>query len=314
MRAAIIDCGTNTFHLLVADYNQKGDHRIIVNKKLDVKLGEGGLINNHISEAAFERGLRAFEDHKGTALSFDADTIEAYATSAIRTASNGVRFVDRVRQTTGININVIDGDREALLISKGVFFALGEINQTSLIMDIGGGSTEFILVKNKEIMWKQSFELGVSRLLQKFRPADPIRHEDIRAIEGFLDSILDPLARQLACHHPKVLIGCSGSFESLSSMILLQKYQQQIPFEIRSYQIHENDYQQLHEVLLASNMQQRYSMPGLVQARVDTIVFASVFINYIKRTFNIQEMIFCNYALKEGVLKERIEELRDPGV
>lgn len=305
-RAAIIDCGTNTFHLLVAEYEPNGSHRMLVNEKRNVKLGEGGMISNQIAAAPFERGINAFSELAQLARSFNPAMLTAFATSAIRGACNGQDFVRQVFANTGVQIRVIPGYREAELISKGVMLAMGEVSNTSLIMDIGGGSTEFILIKGKQVLWKQSFELGVSRLLQTLRPSDPITDADIKKLHSFFESTLEPLTRQISIQEPRLLIGCSGSFESLASMILRQRNGQELPWDIRSYAFDKSDYQSLHRKLLASSESQRLQMPGLVEARVDTIVYASVFIQWVRQRYSIPEMAFSNYALKEGALAEII--------
>jgi exopolyphosphatase / guanosine-5'-triphosphate,3'-diphosphate pyrophosphatase len=304
MKTAIIDCGTNTFHLLVAEYDATGHYTMLENEKRNVKLGEGRILERMIAPLPFERGLRAFHELVQLAKSHGVETISAYATAAIRSAINGADFVSQVKEKTGITIEVIDGEREALLIYKGVRLALGNLPGTTLIMDIGGGSTEFILAQGQEIIWKRSFELGVSRLLQQFQPADPIRPEDITALEKYFAQRLEPLAWQVSHHPPALLVGCSGSFESLASMILAQRYGTAFDDKSKTYHFKEADYQRLHQALLASGEESRYKMPGLVAVRVDTIVYASVFINFVKRHFNIPEMLFSNYALKEGAFSE----------
>ncbi|MFO7977715.1 MAG: hypothetical protein R6U64_03575 [Bacteroidales bacterium] len=308
MKIAVIDCGTNTFHLLVAEYDAAGNHSILVNEKRDVKLGQGGLLHGEIAPEPFERGRQAFINLAALARQYHPDVIKAFATSAIRGARNGRLLVRKILETTGIKIDVIQGSREAFLIYKGVELALGPMEETTLIMDIGGGSTEFILAKDHNILWKHSFELGVSRLLQKFNPSDPLTPEDLSALQGYFQDSLEPLTREVEIHKPQLLVGCSGSFESLSSMIQVQRYQKPLDNDIKTYHFLEDDYQWIHQRLLASDEHQRREMPGLVPARIDTIVYASVFISFVRKSFNIPRMIFSNYALKEGAFHEIMQE------
>ena len=141
MLTAIIDLGTNTFNLLIAESYPGKQYKIIYKEELPVKLGEGGITKRIISPAPFTRGIEAIKKHKTTIGKFTVQNIHAFATSAIRRASNGEEFVKTVFNETGIHINIIPGEKEAAYIYKGVKLA-GLLNdQPSLIMDIGGEST-----------------------------------------------------------------------------------------------------------------------------------------------------------------------------
>ena len=150
-RSAVIDLGTNTFNLLIMDIGSKGRYKIIFKEELDVKLGEGSINKNMISPAAFRRGLDALKKHKATIDSYEVETIDALATSAIRSAKNGANFIERALKETGIQIHTIPGEEEASIIYHGVKLAGLLEKEPSLIMDIGGGSTEFILADNSNI-------------------------------------------------------------------------------------------------------------------------------------------------------------------
>ncbi len=308
MKTAIIDCGTNTFHLLLAEHDRKGNYRVLVNDKLSVKLVEGRILQNEIAPEPFHRGLKAFEELAAKARKYKPDFLEAYATSAIRSASNGSDFVNKVFGSTGISIKVIDGDEEALLIYKGVKLAMGNIEQPILIMDIGGGSTEFILAKNNSILWKQSFKLGVARLLQTFNPSDPFTAKDIRALQAFFEKELGPLKEQIKRVAPSMLVGCSGSFESLASMIGMRFYEREPHKTLRVFPFKEREYLEIHNLLLHSDEAARYQISGLVPMRVDTIVYASIFIHFVKHHFNIPEMALSYFALKEGAFSDILKK------
>src|SRR4051812_26505417 len=173
MKIAIIDLGTNTFNLLVVEVSERG-FKEIYGTKLSVKLGEGGINKNYITAKAFERGIDALKKYKKTIRRYKAERVVALATSAIREASNGDKFINRVKVETGISIKKISGNEEAGLIYLGVRKAVKMSDKKSLIMDIGGGSTEFIIADERKIYWKKSFLLGAARLLEKFNPSDPI--------------------------------------------------------------------------------------------------------------------------------------------
>jgi exopolyphosphatase / guanosine-5'-triphosphate,3'-diphosphate pyrophosphatase len=304
MVAAIIDCGTNTFNLLIAELDIYGKYKILLNTKKSVKLGEGGLINNRITPNAFKRGIDTFCEFVELAESYNADSIKAFATSAVRSSINGPEFVKTVLEKTKIIIQVLNGDTEAQYIFKGVNLAIGKINSPVLIMDIGGGSTEFIIAEDEKVLWKKSFDLGASRLLQEFNPQDPITPDEIQKIKDYFKEILQPLAARIKKNPVQTLIGCSGSFESLADLIRHEKSEFSLNGHLYQFEI--DDFRNQHKKLIASTESQRRQMPGLVEYRVDTIVFATILIRHVIKRFKIDNLYYSSYSLKEGILADLI--------
>tara|TARA_Y100001978_G_scaffold186638_1_gene186545 strand:+ start:182 stop:1087 length:906 start_codon:yes stop_codon:yes gene_type:complete len=298
MKTAIIDLGTNTFNLLIVE-----GKTTLFKTKIAVKLGEGGITNGYIAEAPFQRGFEALKKHLQTIEAYQVDRTLAFATSAIRSASNGADFVAEVKTELGLQIEVIDGDKEAELIYLGVqqAFNLGDGNK--LIMDIGGGSTEFIICNKKEIFWKQSFQLGAARLLEHFQPQDPITSTEVKSIEGYLEETLTPLWTALQKLPCDTLVGSSGSFDTLADVIVHQFYKPSILKGKTNYDFKLSDYHWLHEYFLKSNLEERLNTPGMIPMRADMIVISTIFINYLLKRQQMQAMKLSTYALKEGVLE-----------
>ena len=186
---AIIDMGTNTFNLVIASYNNLS-FKINSIDKIVVKLGEGGISNAKISEVAQIRGLEALCLFRTTIDSQHIDQIEIYATSALRSASNSKYFLDKIYNDTGFVPDIIDGKREAEFIYEGVKAAIELNEKPDLIVDIGGGSVEFIIANRQEISWLDSFEIGAQRLKDHFHQIDPINKESINDLDKFLDNSL----------------------------------------------------------------------------------------------------------------------------
>ncbi|MGD9978217.1 MAG: hypothetical protein AB7S54_09830 [Bacteroidales bacterium] len=305
MNIAIIDLGTNTFNLLVAQSNGNGSYSILHEKKLPVKLGEGGLTKGIITPGAWQRGVDAIEKHLQTAKSFSAERYFAFATSATRNASNGKDFVDEIYRRFELKIEIIDGIREATLIYKGVRSAVDLGSKCNLIVDIGGGSNEIILANATEVFWLHSFNLGVSRLTQLFNPSDPIKPEQITAIENHIANELKPLSEAVEKYQPTKLVGSSGSFDSFRSIL---ESAGKIEFSKRTWaQIPAAEYTKLHKYLITSVREDRRKIKGLESIRVDLIVLASIFVNYLVEQFKPETMFQSEYALKEGFLSELSE-------
>jgi exopolyphosphatase/guanosine-5'-triphosphate,3'-diphosphate pyrophosphatase len=307
MRIAVIDMGTNTFNLVIADHNQL-HYSIMHHDKFVVKLGEGGINSNFIQHEPFWRAIDCVEKILDVVKSYHVAKVIAFATSAIREASNGILFVDTVDKLFGLKIEVITGDEEASLIYSGVKTALSLNHSKSLIMDIGGGSTEFIIANKDKIFWKQSFKLGAARLLDYFNPPEPITTACILDMEKFLHQELFALHEALTAHHIDELIGSSGSFDTFAEMICHQYY---FPEMLHGKTTFDFDLKYLHAVhtqLINANRTQRLAIPGLLAMRVDMIVIASVFVQYILKQYNIEKLRLSTCSLKEGVLYQMIHQ------
>lgn len=308
MRIAVIDLGTNTFNLLVAEILPGGKFRIVYNEKLPVKLGEGGINQNLITEAAFFRGVQAMEYYAGMTTDWKATQVLAFATSAVRNASNGDEFVTTVHEKTGIPIHVIDGEKEAGYIAKGVRQAVKLSSENSLVIDIGGGSTEFIILNEKETLWKQSFEIGASRLLQRFQPSDPIREEEVRAIAALITETLSPLWDAVKKYKVTELIGASGSFESLAEMVEARFGSLPGLDDATECSFNLDECEAVHSEILSSTHAQRLQMKGLIAMRVDMIVVSAVLVETVLSVTGIPRMRYSAYALKEGVLRAFLDD------
>ena len=216
-RVAIIDCGTNTFNLLVKE-KVEGKWKTLFKTKLPVKLGAGGFTENVLMPNRMARGIDALYSYKNVIDSLGVKDVRVFATSAVREASNGSEFVARVKKHLNFDMEVISGDREAELIFEGVVQTTGELKEDYLIMDIGGGSTEFIFVRNQKPLWRKSYLLGVSRLHGMLKPASRINQDDVNRLRTHLNKELQDLISFLKENPVKILVGSSGSFDTLFDM------------------------------------------------------------------------------------------------
>lgn len=303
MAIAILDFGTNTFNLLIAERQGRG-FSILHTGKQPVKLGRGGIQANFITPDAFERGFIAIQNHMETIRSFKVEEIRAFATSAIRNAGNGKDFVEEVHRRFGFRVRIIPGEREAELIYKGVRQAIRLDEQKVMILDIGGGSNEFIICNREGMIWKQSFELGMARILELFNPSDPITEVEVRAIESYLKQELAPLFEVARKERPVALIGASGSFDTFHALMKDRfglsdegKHGRELPLR---------EYHKLHKLLLHSTLSERKVMPGMEPVRVEMIVSATIFVSFVLRECGIGRLFHSEFALKEGVISELV--------
>lgn len=299
-KAAVIDMGTNTFHLLLVELNDHG-FKTIYKEKIPVKIGQGGISQNQLAPDAQKRAFHTLKHFKNLIDGEHIDQIFAFATSAVRNAENGPEFVRRVREEIGIHINVISGEEEAQLIYEGINLS-GSLNgHVNLMMDIGGGSVEFIIGTSQEVLWKQSFEIGGQRLLDAFHYHDPILAEEVDKLETYCETKLQPLIEAIHRYQPSGLVGASGTFDTLIDIyfesMLQCKLTGQHVFELPTL-----EFERIFELLKSKNRAERLQIPGMIAMRVDMIVVASCLIEFILRYVPVDSIVCSHYSLKEGAV------------
>ncbi|SDD75819.1 exopolyphosphatase / guanosine-5'-triphosphate,3'-diphosphate pyrophosphatase [Algoriphagus faecimaris] len=305
-KAAVIDMGTNTFHLLLVELNES-EFKTIYKEKIPVKLGQGGINQDRISPDALKRAHHTLRHFKNLIEGEEINQIFAFATSAVRNAKNGSEFVQKVKDSLGITIKVISGEEEAQLIYEGIKLS-GSLNgQTELMMDIGGGSVEFIIGNSIEAFWKQSFEIGGQRLLELFHHHDPILKVEIERLHSYLEDKLSPLLEAIANYKPSRLVGASGTFDTLTDIyyesMLQCKLTGQHVFELPS-----SEFRRIYQMLIHKNKEERLQIPGMIPMRVDMIVVASTLIDFILKHLPMESITCSHYALKEGAIAMLLKE------
>lgn len=305
-KIAIIDLGTNTFHLLIAEPKERGYH-IVHHEKVAVKIGKGGINDGFITNDGIDRAIVAMQNFKAT---LDAQGVQktfAFGTSALRNAKNRAEVVEKIRTFSGIETTIISGDLEARYIYLGIRSSLTMGKGKSLIVDIGGGSVECIIGNQDEIFWKESFEIGAQRLLEKFHKHDPIIAEEIEQIEKHFDQNLKSLLQALRHYNPTTLIGASGTFDTLSE---IYSHKQNVPIghDQTETPMTLPAFFEIRQDLIGKNKAQRMEIPGMIDMRVDMIVVAVCLVNYILTKHSFERIRVSTYSLKEGVLASLAEK------
>jgi exopolyphosphatase / guanosine-5'-triphosphate,3'-diphosphate pyrophosphatase len=298
---AIIDLGTNTFHLFIAEV-KNGVVREYFKLQVPVKIGRGGINEGFITDEAYQRGITTILEFRKYLDQFQISEAVAFATSAIRNAKNGNQFVADVKRKCNIDIITIDGDTEAAYIYKGVVNSFKMPNDNVLVMDIGGGSVEFIIGRREEILWKQSFEIGAARLIELFHSGNPITREETDALNEFLDQKLSDLETAVEEFHPTTLIGSAGSFETLVDIVIKDLTVIPVSLSKNAYEIRREDFDVFVEIMTTSTAEQRALLRGMTNFRVEMITVAALLMKYVVSRFNIKRIIASDYSLKEGVL------------
>lgn len=304
---AVIDLGTNTFHMLIAEVDQDRSYRIAYRQRIPVMIGRGGINEKVITEAAQQRALEALQQFARRLEEHRVEEVRATATSAFRNAHNGAALVRRIRDETSIVVEVIDGMREAEYIFRGVQEALSLDGEPVLVMDIGGGSVEFILSSQGQVRWKQSFEIGAQRLLDRFDIQDPISPTNRTELHDYFQTSLADLLVASERWQPRVLIGASGTFETLCD-IHAHRHRLTIGDDDCELPISAESFSDILQELMAKNRAERLAIPGMIEMRADMIVVAASLIEFVLTRLHLDTLRVSAYALKEGVLMEMIED------
>lgn len=300
MRVGIIDLGTNTFNLLIADASAN-DFHVICNVKEGVALGMGGITQNRISEEAQERAFMAFRHFFEVCKAYKVQEIMGFGTSAIRDAENGYAFTAELYKRFSIEVEIIDGLAEAELIYQGVSWSY-RFERPSLIMDIGGGSTEFIRVVNGgEERQSCSLNIGVSRAVQQFQCSDPLKEEEKQVLLNWFEEEGKPLND---FGDVEVLVGASGSFETFYEML----YQHSFPEGIEVQHMSIEELRKELDWIISSTLEEREQHPYIIPIRRKMAPIAALKTRWILDKFNIQDLFISPCSLKEGVLKRFTEK------
>jgi exopolyphosphatase/guanosine-5'-triphosphate,3'-diphosphate pyrophosphatase len=303
MILASIDLGTNTCNLNIADWSPK-ETIILHSEKQPIKLGADGFPGGNIPDPAIQRVLNVLLQYKDRIAPYNPVDIKIFATSGLRNAKNQSQICDYIQKNTGLEINIISGIEEAKFIYQGVKQAVPMDEKTYLLLDIGGGSNEIQIASMEKVYWRTSVDLGIARLLDKFRPSDPLTTTNIEQINNYLEKEMNFLLPVVMKYHPEILIGSSGSFDTFASLYinnveLIGTYK-----DAAWYEIPVEEWNVIYEKLINSTYTERLNFSGMDIMRVEMIPLAAVFTQFLINLFNIKELIRSAYALKEGVIQE----------
>jgi len=307
---AAIDIGTNSIHMVVAKVNDSG-FEVIAREKDNTRLGEGGGDMKMLSPEAMERGIEALRHMRRVADAHRA-SVFAVATSAVREAKNSSDFVDRVANEAGIDIEVISGVEEARLIHLGVLQALPLSDKRSLLIDIGGGSTEVVIFDHTEELFVRSFKIGAVRLSNRFFPNGSTHPASVSSCSKFIASTVEPVKREVLKIGHEVAIVSSGTGETLARMCWMLTHDE-TPRSMNGVTFTAEELGNVTAKIASSTIEERAKLDGLDADRVDIILAGALILDTLANSFSITSFMYCDYALREGVLLDAAQRL-DPDV
>jgi len=306
---AAVDIGTNSFHLIIVNTTGNNSFRIIDREKVVIRLGSRmGNEMNFITPSEIEEGIKILKKFKKLADSYNAE-MHAVATSAVREAENKIEFLESVFNETGIEIEVISGYKEAEYIYKGIRKAIDIKDKKLLCMDIGGGSTEFILGRNDDIFFADSIKIGAVRLSKKFFPDFIISDEAIGKCKVYIDEQIRKSEKINFNEQYDYAIGASGTILAIAGMLIYRMNGKKIK-PLNNFIIKKDELDKLTlEILSKKTPEERINIEGMEYKRADIIPAGLLILQKAFEIFRINEMIVSEYALREGVVLSMMEKV-----
>ena len=304
-RIATIDVGTNTILLLVAELDQDGGFRILTDRAEIARLGAGVDRTRSLSAAGVERALEVLRDYVHACRDFGVEEIVAAGTSALRDALNAKSFLARLKHEFKLDLRVLSGQEEAvysyLAVQKGLQLDARDV----LVVDVGGGSSEFIWAKDGKLHGWASLDLGSVRLTERYLASDPVTRDECerlgRAVDESLNKLVSDWGGQISF---PVMVGIAGTFTTLSAVEKgLTHYSHS---EVHGSRLARAEVKRQVELYRARTVAERKQIPGLEPKRADVILAGALSIERIMALFNIDEVIVSDQGIRYGLLYEKI--------
>ncbi len=304
-RVAAIDIGTNSIHLLIAAINPDlHSFSVVVAEKSTTRLGERDPNNGDLSAAAIERAFLTLRHCRDLAASHGVEQIVTAATSAVREAPNGREFVQALHDQLGLTVDLVSGPEEARLIYLGVLSGMTFGDKPHLILDIGGGSTELILADGGDARVLTSTRIGAVRLQREFCQQDPLPSGRRSFLQAYIQGSLDPAVAQvrqaLRPGEQPLLVATSGTAMALASLAAAEDSKP--PRKLQGYSLSRERIDQLITKLLGMTPEQRRALTAINERRAEIIVPGALILQTAMRMLEVQELVVCDRALREGLI------------
>ncbi len=300
-KIAVIDIGTNSFHMIIAYLDNKDRIQIIERARKVLRLNFNSQ-SNIISPEAIQKAINVIERFKKLSEKHKAE-LKAVATSAVREAKNKKEFIQEIYNKTKVNIEVIDGKREAELIYLAVRKSLNLSNETALCIDIGGGSTEIIIGSRDKIIFAESLKIGAVRLTKMFFNNSIITKENIYECKNYIEKELSEVVEKIKKIKRDLVIGTSGTINSVALMSNAMHNKSLIKNELNGISFSSNDLEIIQEnVLSCKTIEERKKIKGLEEKRADVISAGIIILHTLFKLLDIKKITISGFALREGIV------------
>ena len=299
MRVAVVDVGTNSTRLLIADVDDAGSVAEVDRRSVVTRLGEGVDATGRLADAAMDRVRAVLDDYRAAIDAAGAQPAAAVLTSAVRDAANGAAFVAEVRDRYGLDARELTGDEEASLTYLGA--TAGRLEQATLVIDVGGGSTEQVVGAGQEIRFHVSTQAGVVRQSARHLAHDPPKDFALQALTDDVRRIYTTAVPHAMTYAPDAAIGVAGTATSLAAIDLeLDPYD---PAKVEGYVLERATCEMLLARMSAMTVAQLRELPGLHPDRASVIVAGTVLLIEALRLFRLPRLIVSEHDLLYGVAR-----------
>jgi exopolyphosphatase/guanosine-5'-triphosphate,3'-diphosphate pyrophosphatase len=300
MRLAGVDIGTLTCRLLIADLPPSGQLIEVRSERRILRLGEGVDRTKQLSVAARDRVLQCLKEWREIIDALQVDAMAVVATSAVRDAGNRNEFLDRVKREAGFEVELISGEEEARRTMLGIRSGLPHGVIDVLALDIGGGSTEFILDRPGQNPVVRSIDIGVVRLCERLLHHDPLTEKEIRQAREWVVKETKIAVAGIGNYQSATFVGTAGTVTSLAAMA--QELPTYEPARIHNYRLQLDTIQELEQTLLSRKKADRVGLPGLEKGREEVMAAGAIILRTIIQTLGMSSVLVSDLGLREGVL------------
>jgi len=307
MKIAAIDLGSNSIHMVVVEVSASGGFEVVDREKEMVRLGSGTLTRGQLPAISMRGGLELLARYRRIAENHGVDKILAVATSAVREASNGEDFLERVGRQIGVWPKAISGEEEARLIYLAALHSIHLEGRRALVIDIGGGSVELALGVGATLEHTVSEKLGVLRMSERFAKSDPLSPRDEQ-------SLVEQIERSLRLHAPRIresgfetAVGTSGTILALAALAREMEPGAPLP-SLHHVTVGAEAIHALRKRLVGTDLRTRLKLPRLDESRADIIVTGAVILDTLLDRLGVRELVLCEWALREGILLDYIHD------
>lgn len=299
MTTGVIDLGSNTFHLLISEISPdtSGFPRTVFRKSYMTGLSKAG--GSFISDESMQKAVSAIQDINIHLNTYPVDKIRVVGTAVLRSASNRDIFIQQAENILGCPIHVISGQEEASYIAKGSCLHPAMQSGNHVVLDIGGGSTECIILENGKTSWMESTSLGVGILNHTFFNKEKLTTRDIEKAHAHFDQNLKIPRQHLSSIKVDSLAGASGTFETIE--VLLTGHSE---YNENTCIVDLADFEKLYQDLVFSDLAYRLSYPRMPKERANLMPAGLILIGYMLQLIKPSCIRVTKYALKEGVASE----------
>jgi len=294
--------------MIVADASRDGHLEVVDRVKEMVRLGRRSFMTGRLTDESMDLAIGALKNFGRLARVRRVDRLRAVATSAVREAKNRVAFIRRIRRETGLKIEVISGVEEARLIFQAAQHAFGLDGGPHLLVDVGGGSVELVLVQDRCPLWMHSAKLGVARLTERFLTDDPPTNAQLRRLENHLDHKIGELLRKVRKAGVVHAMGTSGTINTLVAMARASRGEEL--GRLHGASASADEITKLAGDLVTANAALRAELPGMDTKRVDLMPAAGALVDFVLKRSGASLLIACSWALREGLILSLLKGAR----